>query len=108
MRRVQVGGKVAAVEVVGECDPLRADTGELLAAFGDDLVFVLGREGEGFGHDRGGRVKPDGLAGPGGRPMQDAVGPAIVLAVSGIGQPLIHHGGASTAEASPRRAANPE
>ena len=50
MRRVQVGGVVLTLKIVGEGLPQSADASELLAAFSDDLVFVLGGGG-GFSHD---------------------------------------------------------
>jgi hypothetical protein len=44
----QLAGIVVALEVVGEGDARLADRGELGAAFGDDLIFVL-LGGGGFG-----------------------------------------------------------
>jgi hypothetical protein len=50
---MQLAGVILALEVVGEGDAfLGADAGELLATFGDDLVFVLGLGGGGrVGHE---------------------------------------------------------
>jgi hypothetical protein len=42
MRVDQVGCAVCGLEVVRERDALRADRGQLLATFGDELVLVGG------------------------------------------------------------------
>jgi hypothetical protein len=47
---VELVGGVFAQEVVGEGDALGAQLRQLLAALGNDLVFVLGLL-DGFGHD---------------------------------------------------------
>ena len=54
---VQVGGMVAPLEVIGEGEALFAQRSEFLPPFLHDLVFVLSRRYQRFGHGGLGRAK---------------------------------------------------